>query len=251
MYWVFAGFVLGVLFGSFANVLIYRLPLGRGGVFSRSRCPFCGVVLGAGELIPVFSWVLQRGRCRSCGERISWRYPFVEILCGILFGGMVVYLPSASVIPLFVFAFVLVVVGFIDFDTQIIYDEVLLFGAAAGVIWILLGNISWHSALIGMLAGALPLIIIDRLVILLVKKDGFGGGDVKLMAVAGLFLGWELVIVAFFFAFVSGGLLAIGLFISGRAERGSYIAFGPFLCAGVLAALWFEDRPLSFIFLWI
>jgi len=163
-------------------------------------------------------------------------------------------------------------VSVIDADTQEIPDGLLIFGAIVGAIWVIVGNLLpfvydkifshwssvfglrtdylfitafnapiWYDALLGALAGAAPLFIIDRFVMLTLKKDGFGFGDVKLMAVAGLFLGWRLTLVSFFFAFMLGGLIMGFLLAIKRVEKGSYLAFGPYLSAGVLLAMWFGE----------
>jgi len=158
-----------------------------------------------------------------------------------------VHTRGLSAIFLSLFAFILLTIALIDWDTQEIPDSLLLVALLAGVTWLVLGNFTRifpHApglidAGMGMFAGAIPLLAIDRLMLLLVKKDGFGYGDVKLMAVAGLFLGWRAVVMAFFFAFVTGGAFAIFLLVTGRARRGEYIAFGPFLAGGIIAALWF------------
>jgi leader peptidase (prepilin peptidase)/N-methyltransferase len=160
---------------------------------------------------------------------------------------------SLSLFPLCLFAFVLLCVSVIDAKTQEIPNGLLIFGAAVGAVWVgagcflpALDSPPLTDALPGILAGGLPLFVIDRLVLLLIKKDGFGFGDVKLMAMAGLYLGWELTLAAFFFAFIAGGGYGAFLLATRRAGRNEYIAFGPFLCAGALAALWFGE---SFLYL--
>jgi len=160
---------------------------------------------------------------------------------------MVLFTPSLSAIPLSLFAFALLVVALIDWDTREIPDSLLIFIALIGLSWVALGHFSnllplspdFINAGLGILAGGMPLLVIDRLMLIFYKKDGFGYGDVKLMAVSGIYLGWRLVIVAFICAFLAGGMYAAFLLITGRAKRGEYIAFGPFLCTGVITALWF------------
>jgi len=149
--------------------------------------------------------------------------------------------------------FILLTVSVIDWDTQEIPDSLLLAAAITGGIWVTAGHFSplfpeapgFIAAGLGILAGGLPLLLIDKLVIILFKKDGFGYGDVKLMAVCGLYLGVSIMFAAFFFAFIAGGIYATFLLITGRAKRGEYIAFGPFLCAGVIAAMWFGQGFIS------
>jgi len=259
--WIAVGtwFGVGLCFGSLANVVIYRLPRDISIVSPPSGCPACKTRLVFYDLIPIISWALLLGRCRNCKSKISIRYPLVEFTCALLFACMVLFTHSLSAIFLSLLAFVLLAVFVIDYDTQQIPDSLLVFAAIVGVGWVILGQFSplfslsfpnapgFISAFLGILAGGLPLLVIDRLVLLLYKKDGFGYGDVKLMAVSGLFLGWQLIIVAFFIAFISGGAFAVYLLVTGRARRGEYIAFGPFLCGGVIVAIWFGQGIISFM----
>ncbi|MCL2388639.1 MAG: prepilin peptidase [Defluviitaleaceae bacterium] len=251
----FAGIILvsliGLCAGSFANNVIYRVPRKISVFKPRPFCPDCGHGLRFFELIPMFSWLFLRGKCRVCKKRISVRYPLVEILCVVLFLLMAGY--SYSAVPLWIFSFVLLTVSFIDADTQEIPDGLLIFGAVAGVLWVLVGFVLplprvpvWWDSLLGVVAGAVPLFVLDRITLLLLKKDGFGYGDVKLMAMVGLFLGWQLVLIAFLFAFIGGAIFAAYLLATGKAKRGTYMAFGPFLCAGSLLAFWFG----RFLFDW-
>lgn len=247
--------LFGLCFGSFANVLIGRLPKGGSVVSPPSHCDACGRRLEARDLIPVLSWLLLRGRCRFCKERISPRVPAVELGCAILFVCVTAHTgPDISAVPLCALAFTLLCVSCIDADTCEIPDGLIIFGSSVGIVWVIIsifmdtGAPAWHDALLGAFCGAAPLFLIDRLSLLLLKKDGFGYGDVKLMAMAGLFLGWKLAFVSLFFAVVAGGAYAAFLLISRRAERGAYLAFGPFLSAGVIAALWFGQRFLELMF---
>ena len=247
--------LLGLCFGSFANVLVYRLPLSIGITTPPSACPACKSPIRFYDLLPILSWAWLKGRCRHCSASISPRYPLVEASCALLFTGMALYAPIACAIVLSLFAFLLTSIALIDADTQHIPDVLLAVTCIIGVGWVAAGHFAPYfpkapgfiSAVLGILAGGLPLLAVDRLVLTLFKKDGFGYGDVKLMAVCGLFLGWQLVLVAFFFAFITGGMYAAYLLITGRAKRGQYIAFGPFLCAGTVAALWFGQVFISFI----
>ena len=244
-------FLFGICFGSFANVVIYRLPKKLSIAKPPSACPSCGNQLSAMDLLPVLSWLLLRGRCRVCNKKISLRYPLVELLCGLLFASMVIYSPTLSAVPLIVFAFILLVISFIDADTQEIPDGLVIIGAVAGVVWVACGGIVWWNALLGVVAGAAPLLIIDRICLAVLKKDGFGYGDVKLMAMVGLFLGWKLILMAFLFAFISGAAFAVYLMATGKAKRGAYMAFGPFLCIGTLLSFWFGEFLLDWYVAWI
>jgi len=270
MFLLMFALVIGLLFGSFANVVIYRLPNKKSIIKPPSACPVCGKRLTVIELVPIFSWVFLGGKCRWCKVKISARYPTVELLCGLLYASMVYFSPTFSAIPLCVLAFLLLVVSFIDWDTQEIYDGVLLVGAVVGVAWVAFGRFlpelfphapAWYNALLGVIAGAVPLLFFDRVALLVWKKDGFGYGDVKLMAMAGIFLGWQLTLGAFVFGVLSSFPLAVYYMIKRRlsspaklhdAKHASecasfdddfngYFAFGPFLCIGALCALWFGE----------
>jgi len=232
--------VVGFCVGSFANVVICRLPRGESVVSPSSFCPDCRARLKWRDMIPVISWIFLKGRCRYCKAAISGRYPIIETACAALFVLTTRFLEADIVIlPLWCLVFVLLCVAVVDWDAMEIPDGLLVVGAMAGLIWIWLvpNSPGWLDVLLGVAAGALPLLILDRLVWIIAKKPGFGLGDTKLMAMAGLFLGWQGMPAAYFIAFVSGGLYGIALLITKKAERGDYIAFGPFLCLGILSAI--------------
>ena len=237
---------LGLCAGSFANVVAYRLPRNISVVSPPSACRACKGPIAFYDLLPVVSWLALRGRCRSCGVAISPGYPIGEISCMIIFAGMMLFAPVLSAVVLSLYGFILLVITLVDWEYQVIPDGLLIIAGVIGAGWVVAGHFSPHithapgfySAGLGILAGAAPLLVIDKLVQLFARKDGFGYGDVKLMAVAGLYLGASQVFAAFFFAFVTGGMYAAFLLVTGRARRGEYIAFGPFLCGGIIVALW-------------
>jgi len=248
--------LFGLCFGSFANVVIYRIPRGESIVSPPSRCPQCGRRLTLIDLIPALSWLILRGRCRYCKVRVSCRYPVVEIMCAALFIGNVIFMGVGwQVIPLCVLAFVLLCIAWIDFDIQEIPDGLVIAGAVAGILWVIAGVIFpdvdspvWHDALLGAVAGAAPLFLIDKLTMIFAGKEGFGFGDVKLMAMAGLFLGWQLTLVSLLFAVVSGGVLGAVLLASKKVKQGGYMPFGPFLAVGIIASLWFGEKFIGVLF---
>jgi len=263
--WIIFAFVFGLMFGSFANVVIYRLPQKKSVMNPPSACPSCSKRLTLIDLVPILSWLFLRMRCRSCKTKISSRYPLVELICGLLFASIVYYTPTLSAIPLLVLAFLMLVISFIDWDTQEIPDGLVIIGTIVGVAWVALGHFfpdalpyspSWRNALLGIIAGAAPLLIIDRITLLVLKKDGFGYGDVKLMAMVGIFMGWRLTLGAFPLAILSSFPLALYLVIQKRRttpkkdadEFSDYMAFGPFLCMGVIIALWFGEWIFNRLF---
>ncbi|MCL1988101.1 MAG: A24 family peptidase [Firmicutes bacterium] len=180
----------------------------------------------------------------------------IECICAIIFVVNFTLYPVIMFVPLTILAFVLLCVASIDYDTQIISDVFIIILAITGIFWLIFAeflgimhNIPQNilqNALIAVLVGALPLWIIDKLTLLFLKQDGFGYGDIKLMGVVGLFLGWQLILVAYLFAFVAGGAVATVLLATKQAKPGQYIAFAPFLAIGIMLALWFGK---FFIFL--
>ncbi len=225
--------VFGAILGSFANVVIHRMPKGASIVSPGSRCPHCQTPIRAADNIPLVSYVLLRGRCRSCGQRISGRYPLVEALMALL----AVATWSAFPDPLpramgLLFAFLMVVVTFIDLDHQLILDRVTYPGIAVGLL--LSAAVGRFVPALLSAAGAAALIA----AIVIVSRGGMGGGDIKLAALMGAFLGWPGVGVALFLGFMAGGVVGIGLLALRLRGRKDPIPFGPALAGGALVALY-------------
>ena len=227
-------FLFGIAVGSFLNVCILRLPKGESIVKGSSHCTSCGKKLKWYELIPLFSFLALRGRCSGCKARISAQYPLVEALNGVLW--LLAFLvlgftPEAVLACLLAAA--LVVVAFIDAHTQEIPDGASVFIMALGVAATFLDLNHWLTHLIGFLAVSLPL----YLVFVITKERGIGGGDIKLMAGCGLFLGWKLVVLAFFLGCILASVIHLTLMASKKADR--TLSFGPYLSAAVfIVALW-------------
>ena len=250
-----AFFVFGTVFGSFANVLIYRIPRRMDFALSRSRCPACAHILSIREMVPVLGYVFLLGRCRHCGVTISVEYPIVELASGFLCFAAAWRFPALSAVFIAFLLLTLLVVSLVDLRTQEIHSGFVVAILLAGVAWVVvsamlpgmaLGAPYWRDALLGACTGGVPLFVFDRVSLWLFGKDGFGFGDMKLMLAVGVFLGWQLIIIAFFVAFILGGLAVCALMISGRTGRGSYIAFGPFLSAGVATSLFIGERIVDF-----
>jgi leader peptidase (prepilin peptidase)/N-methyltransferase len=235
--------VLGLLVGSFLNVCILRIPRDESITVGRSHCMSCGHTLSPLELMPVFSWLALRGRCRSCGVKVSPRYLVVEALNAILY--LLVALRfgfSWQALIYFCFVSLLLVVTFIDIDWQIIPDGVLLAGLLPGVLCAAFSLfVPWYEALLGVVVGGGSLLAVDLLGRLLFKKESMGGGDVKLLALIGLYIGWKLTLLSLVFAILSGAL--VGLLVLARSKEeersGRMMPFGPFLALGaVVSLLW-------------
>jgi len=244
--WPTAGLVFiglfGLALGSFLNVVIARIPVGGSLVHPGSACPGCSAPLVWYDNIPVLSFVALRGRCRACGMRISWRYPIVEVgTAAVLVLAWVAFGPSAEFLVACVLLPALVAMTAIDLQHQMIPDVVTLPGIPVGlVINVATGRISWLDSIIGILIGGGLF-----LVIILVSRGGMGGGDMKLGALLGAFLGWKALLFALFVAIVLGGAVGAVLLATGRRGRKDPIPFGPFLAAGGAMALFWGERAFA------
>lgn len=242
-----AAFVFGTVVGSFLNVCIARIPAGKSVVYPPSACPQCGARIRPWDNVPLLSFLWLRGRCRDCGTPISWRYPLVEVLTGALFATnlwMFGLTPWAAVACAFTAA--LVVISFIDLDHQIIPDVISLPGVVVGLVLAVPG---WGPSLVerilGMLLGGGLLWAVAVLYEWARNREGMGGGDIKLLAMIGAFLGWRGVLVTLLVGSLLGASVG-GLRIAlRRAEAGVPIPFGPFLAVGAIVALYWGDQLIS------
>lgn len=230
-------FLGGLLIGSFLTVVAHRVPRGESVVGGRSLCPACGAQIAAYDNVPVFSWLALKGSARCCGERISARYPLTELSLGVLWAAAVIVLhedTAAMVLAMALFA-TLVVVTLTDLERRIIPNKVLIVSAPlAIVIGLALDPAGEPERLVaGLAAGALLLLIA------LIYPRGMGMGDVKLVAVIGLYLG-RTVAPALLIGIAAGALVGLGMIVARGAEaRKQAIPFGPFLAlGGVIGALW-------------
>lgn len=241
--------LLGLLVGSFLNVVIYRVPRGESVVHPRSRCPGCGYELTWYDNVPVLSWLLLRGRCRRCRAPISARYPLVEALTAVVFGLLAWKFAATWQLPAFLYlGAVGIALAFIDLDTKRLPDVLTLPSYLVGGALLLLPAAldgSWSAYLRAWL-GALALFGFYFL-LAFIYPAGMGFGDVKLAGVLGLYLGWlgwGVLVVGGFLGFLLGGLIGGGLMIVRRAGRKSKIPFGPFMILGAFLALWI-GQPLT------
>ena len=229
----------GLIFGSFLNVVLYRLPRGESLAFPGSHCPSCGHALAAIENVPLFSWVALRGRCRYCNAPIVIRYPLVETLTACSFAlAFLEFGPGVPALGACALGALLIVIAFIDLDHLLVLDSTTIAGAVIGVAL----AIATHrvvTALEGALAGA----AVFGAIYLLTRGAGMGLGDVKLAAMLGLFLGFPLVLWTAAAAFIIGALLAIPVVVARRRGRRDALPFGPFL---VIAAILATFAPALF-----
>jgi leader peptidase (prepilin peptidase) / N-methyltransferase len=228
-------FVGGLSMGSFVTVVAHRVPRGDSIVHPRSRCPGCDTQISAADNIPVASWVLLRGRCRRCGERISSRYPLTELALGVLYAATVAVLwgDLTEVLLGIVFVTLLAAITLTDLELRIIPNRVLLVGAAIGLAIAAIGDPGSLPERLGAAAAAGGLLFL----VALAYPQGLGLGDVKLAAVMGLFLGRE-VAPAILVALLVGSAVGLALIArEGAAARKRAIPFGPFLAIGGIAGL--------------
>ena len=245
-----SAFVFGACIGSFLNVCIYRLPLEQSVVFPSSHCFSCGTDLAWYDNIPLLSYLMLWGRCRTCKTSFSSRYFFVEMLTGLL-AVLVAYRFGLSwaTAGFFLFTAALVVITFIDLDHQIIPDVISLPGVVIGVAFSLINPyVSWTSSLIGAAIGAGILLAIALGYQALTGREGMGGGDVKLLAMIGAFLGWHSVPFTLLFASFLGSAVGLATMIYQNSDSKLALPFGPFLAFGALCYLFFGNELINWYF---
>jgi len=245
-------FALGAVVGSFLNVCVARLPERKSLVRPGSHCPSCGSPIRWFDNVPMISFAVLGGKCRNCGVSISWQYPAVELLTAVLF--VLVMQRFTNVVALIiylVFTCSLIVVSFIDLKHYIIPDEISIPGVFIGLGLSLLpahwvdGQFvsgSFLNSLIGCIVGGGLLYLTALFSLAVFKKEGMGGGDIKLMAMAGAFLGWKLVIMTIVIGSILGAVVGVTLILLRLKKRGDYIPFGPYLALGAILSLLYGDQ---------
>lgn len=233
-------FLFGIVIGSFLNVCILRIPNKESVAKDRSHCMSCGYQLAWYDLIPLFSYLFLRGKCRKCGSHISLQYPLVEALNGVLY--VLIFLVNGWSIDSVIYCLLtsaLIVLSVIDFRTYEIPVGINLFILALGLIHLLIHSGDWVDYGIGLVAvsGFMALLV------WITKGAAMGGGDVKLMAAAGFLTGWKLSVLAFLLGCILGSVIhPIRMKVSGEGHR---LAFGPYLAAGILIAVLWGNQFLS------
>lgn len=242
MFWdIYAGimaFIFGIIMGSFYNVCIYRIPNSMSVIKPHSHCENCSHTLAPLDLIPVLSWILLKGKCRYCRAPISIRYPLIELSTGILFVLLCFKFQLTWPLLLYlIFVSILILVAFIDIDHRIIPDRFVIMGVIIGIISLFIPMISWQDALFGGLIGGGSLLLIDLTGRILFKKEGMGFGDVKLMGMAGIFLGVQRTIVSLLAAVWVAAIVGIVVLRKRKDDTDHYMPFGPFLAAGCVFSI--------------
>jgi leader peptidase (prepilin peptidase)/N-methyltransferase len=236
-------FCFGAIIGSFLNVCIYRMGRGKSIVFPGSYCPACGKPIRFFDNIPIFSYLLLRGKCRGCGARISPRYPVVEFITAAIFVGLYCKVGFSAELPCgMLFASLLIIISFIDLEFQIIPDLLSIGGLIAGfALSFVRSSFGFLDAVYGILLGGGILFVIAMGYQLLAKREGMGGGDVKLLGMIGSFCGIKGVLFSLMSGSLIGCLVGIPLMlIKGQGTKYA-IPFGPFLSLGALLYLFEGD----------
>lgn len=236
IYYTIVTFIFGIVLGSFYNVVGYRIPKGESLITPASHCPKCNHKLGASELVPIFSYIFQKGKCKNCGDKISLFYPIFELSTGLLFA--ISYLIFGFSIEFFIaitFISMLLIVIISDYQTMIIPDEVLITFTIILLVELYIKNgINVYINLINALIAFIIMWLLKKLGDFLFKKESMGGGDIKLMFVIGLVLDWKLAIITIFLASFIG--LPISLIVLLK-KKTDIIPFGPFLSISAIIML--------------
>lgn len=244
-------FIFGAAVGSFLNVCIFRIPAKESIVKPPSQCPHCHHPIRFYDNIPIFSFLLLRARCRDCGGKISWRYPLVELITALL--ALLLFIKfglTLNFLVFFIFTAVLIVIAFIDLDHQIIPDILSLPGIPIFFLAaIFIVKVPWYEALIGLLIGGGVLFLIAFIYEFITKREGMGGGDIKLLAMIGGFLGWKSLIFVLLFSSFTGAVVGITAMIIQKKDMKYAVPFGPFLSAAAVAYIFWGDAFVRFLVL--
>ncbi len=239
--------LFGLMWGSFLNVVIYRLPAGKSLVRPRSSCPQCGAFIKPYDNVPVMSYLWLGGRCRSCRKRIPVQYPLVELLTvGVL---LILYLTFGLALHFFacaLFSTALLVLGFIDFSHQVLPDVITLPGLVLALAYSFIRpDLAWTQALLGAAVGGGMILIIIGLYFVVRRREGMGLGDVTMMLLVGAFLGWRLAVLTLVLAALSGALVGILLIVFKKKGLQQALPFGSFLAPAAFASLLWGERLIT------
>ena len=240
-------FILGLIVGSFSNVCIYRIPRNESIIYPASHCPKCHSNIAPKDNIPLLSFILLKGRCRNCKSKISIQYPIVEFLTGLIY--LIIYLIyglSIQTLVYIILSSALIIIAFIDLNEEIVPDVISLPGIVIGfIISFFVPYISFVNSALGVLVGGGIILIIGLVGSVIFKKEAMGGGDVKLAAMIGAFLGWRYIVISLFLGFFLGALAGITLIMSKIKSREDAIPFGPFIVLGSFITLFWGEKIIS------
>lgn len=243
VYPILIAFCLGAIVGSFLNVCAHRLPRNQSIIWPSSRCPSCGKGIAWYDNVPIFSYVILAGRCRQCRAAISWRYPLIEFSNALAYAVIVWWFGVGwdSAVYAALFSALLVITA-IDIAHYIIPNVITLPGIVLGVVCAAtVLPVGLVNSILGLLVGGGLLWVLAWLSPYLFGKEGMGGGDIKLLAMIGAFLGWKPTLLAVLVGAFVGSIVGVGLIALRVLRRDQYIPFGPFLALGAVIALFFHQ----------
>ena len=240
-------FILGLIVGSFSNVCIYRIPRNESIIYPASHCPKCRSRIQPFDNIPLLSFILLKGRCRNCKTKISIQYPIVEFLTGLIYLTIyLIYGLSVQTLIYIILSSALIIIAFIDLNEQIVPDVISLPGIVVGfILSFFVSYISFINSALGVVVGGGIILIIGIAGSVIFKKEAMGGGDVKLAAMIGAFLGWRYIIISLFLGFFLGALAGIILILSKIKSREDMVPFGPFIVLGSFITLLWGEQIIS------
>ena len=236
--------LFGLCIGSFLNVCIYRIAREENIAFPPSHCTSCGYNLKAKDLIPVLSFILLKGKCRQCKEKISVRYPIVEILNSLLY--VLIYLQyglGITLIKYYLLASLLIVIAFIDFDTRYVYSSTVIFGVITGVVFFAIEWVVIKKIPVNLIIGAIVGFLIIWLIVQL--TGGMGEGDIDIALIIGIFLGFNNILLTLFLSFVIGGIVATIIMVFKLNKGDKEIAFGPYLAIGGIISMLYGTEIIN------
>jgi leader peptidase (prepilin peptidase)/N-methyltransferase len=237
--------IFGLAVGSFLNVCIHRLPLRESLVFPSSRCPGCRTPLKPYDNIPVLSYLLLRGRCRSCGAPISVQYPIVELTSGVVFLAAYLLFEPPLVYQRVLFACAMIVLFVIDLEHRILPDVITLPGIVLGLLFSFFMPPGWRDSLIGLAAGGGTLWLMGEIYFRLRHEEGMGFGDVKMLAMIGAFLGWKLMLLTLILGSFIGSIVGLAVIAAKKGDMKYALPFGTFLAIGAIVSSVVGDRIVN------
>lgn len=245
-------FIFGTVIGSFLNVCIFRIPLEQSIAFPPSHCMSCGEKLKWYDMFPIISWIVLKGKCRYCKSKISYRYPLVECMTGIIF--LAIYLKygfTFNTIKFCIFASIIIVIGLIDLDTTDVYTLTIITGIISFIILSTLNfalfkahftnQFSILDYILGGIIGGGFILIVIIVTNMIIKANGMGTGDAEICLVCGLFLGVKNIVFMLFLSVVIGSIIGVMLILLKKKKRKDYIPFGPFIAISSIIAVLFGE----------
>jgi len=243
----FIAFIVGTVIGSFLNVCIYRIPEGKSVVYPSSSCPKCNEKIGWYDNIPIISYILLKGKCRNCGEKISIQYPVVELLTGLVTLSIFAkYGLSFNTFYFLILVYALIVVSIIDIKTMLVSIKLCYFVMIIGILLSpFVSVVSFKDSILGASFGAGVILFIIETYYIFTGKEGMGYGDANIMAMVGAFLGWQKVFLVIFLASFIGAIVGLFLIILKGKDTKFAIPFGPFLSIGAYITVLFGEEIIK------